>query len=138
MTVGELELTPEASSASRARHFVEAWLISHRLSSLVDTAVLLTSEVVTNALLHVTGSAHLEVHSVPDGLRVEVSDSSPVGPARRRHSPLSATGRGLGLLDQLSAEWGWRPTREGKTVWFTVTTAHDPWGAFASLAEAGE
>jgi hypothetical protein len=87
------------------------------------TAQLLT-EVATNALLHARTpfSVRLEHDAARGLLRCAVTDHSPLPPRLRRHSPTAATGRGLRMLEQLSAGWGVHPEPDGKTVWFEVSS----------------
>jgi anti-sigma regulatory factor (Ser/Thr protein kinase) len=88
-----------------------------------ETAVLLLSELVTNAVRHsrVRGR-RIEVRCVlRDGLlRVEVSDAGTGAPVARTAGADDESGRGLALVAALAADWGVRPRRHGigKTVWF--------------------
>jgi hypothetical protein len=72
------------------------------------------------------------------GVRVSVTDKSPVSPALRHHSATSTTGRGLRLLNQLADDWSVADDNGGKTVWFSLSTARDPWAGYDSdsFAEA--
>ena len=116
------ELPPQARSVVDARRQVRAVLADWGLDSLADAALLLTSELVTNALLHArTGLSLTVARTSPDGLRVAVADASPVLPVSRSAPPTATTGRGLHLLVQLADEWGVDTTAPGKTVWFTVS-----------------
>ena len=140
MRESEVALPLDASAPSRARAFARTWLLEHDLEQLLDTVLLLTSEVVTNALLHAGGAVRIALVPMPGGgVRVEVCDDSPVQPTRRRHSTSATTGRGLRLLDDLAGDWGTDPTPPGKAVWFTVAADADPWAAFSGtdwMAEA--
>jgi len=135
-----LELPADPTAAGLARAFVTARLVRWELGELREAVILLTSEVVTNAVVHAAGPAVLRLTRLADGVRLEVTDGSPAGPARRQHSQQATTGRGLRLLEDLADEWGWQPTVvgptvgsqavNGKTVWFESTTsAVDPWVA---------
>lgn len=120
MTSYQLEIEPERSSVSLARRFVMDAV--HRLGGerYADVAELLTSELVTNAVLHAGTMVQLTVAEEDDGVRIEVTDHSATAPQRRRYSPEAATGRGLGLVDALASTWGTRASADGKTVWFTL------------------
>jgi anti-sigma regulatory factor (Ser/Thr protein kinase) len=99
--------------------------------ALVDTAELLTSELVTNALRHTGGGAELTATLSPgprNRLRIEVRDSL----ARRLPSARAAaaaagdhgtSGRGLLLVEALSDAWGVHPRGAGKVVWFELRAA---------------
>lgn len=116
----------EPRSVGVARAFVSGWLRAHQLEALADTVVLLSSELVTNVVLHATGPAQLRVGEHAGGVRVEVSDGSTVGPVGRSSSATATTGRGLRLLDDLADSWGCDLTPDGKTVWFAASTGRDP------------
>ena len=108
-------------SVAEARRFVSRSLAaSGSPPGVVETAELLASELVTNAVLHARTPFHVSV-AVADGVaRVGVTDRSTRLLARRRHSVESATGRGLVLVEQLAASWGIDARPDDKTVWFEV------------------
>lgn len=91
-----------------------------------DTAVLLTSEVVTNAVQHGHGRPRLSAVAGPEGVRVEVgddSDRSPVVGAAEEDAP---GGRGMAIVDGAADAWGVTrdPSgRSGKVVWFELRTS---------------
>src|SRR5215472_8940985 len=72
------ELAPRA-----ARHFVAETLDSWELAHLTDTATLIASELVTNALLHAHSSCQLTMLHEQACLRMEAADSGPGGAVRR-------------------------------------------------------
>lgn len=108
-----------------ARRFVGKLLSQWGLERVADTAVLLTSEVVSNAVIHAgphlmgAGLAVL-VRSNSGMVRVEVSDGSTVIPVFVDAPPEALSGRGLLLLDALATSWGSTPNRVGKSVWFEI------------------
>ena len=126
-----LMLPHDSTAPGLARAFVRSWLASRQLETLLDSAVLLTSEVVTNAVLHATGPIELHLDHLGDGARVAVADTSPIGPRRRRHSDRATTGRGLQLIDDVAGDWGWDAAPNGKRVWFTLSAQDDPWARFS-------
>lgn len=87
---------------------------------LVDTAELLVSEVVTNALVHAGTPFEVTARVGEPGLRVEVRDGSPQLPAVRHNATMAGTGRGLLLLQQMVDAWGAQLHDGGKTVWFEL------------------
>lgn len=115
-----LDLPPTTDSVPVARRFVRARLIDGVTD--VDTATLLVSEVVTNAILHARTTVTLTVEVADGVVRIAVRDGSPVQPRVHSFSATSATGRGLRLLDRLSKRWGVYadPATGGKVVWFEV------------------
>lgn len=88
------------------------------------TAILLTSELVTNAVQHAKqdGDLLLIARIEASALRVEVRDADAALPQARQSDPDAESGRGMVLLDALAKEWGVRrPTHgSGKAVWFTL------------------
>ncbi|MFB9462633.1 ATP-binding protein [Streptomyces cinereospinus] len=86
-----------------------------------EIAELLTSELVTNAIVHTDDDAVLTATVGPQGLRVEVRDFVPGRPRRRvAHSDEDTHGRGLVLVESLADAWGVRPHEVGKSVWFEL------------------
>ena len=102
----------------RARHFVRGALEGAVPDDVVDDAVLVTSELVTNAVVHAGTPSELEIDLRPGVVDLRLSDGNRRRPVRRRAAgdPLS-TGRGLGLVDVLSVDWGIDVGPAGKTVW---------------------
>lgn len=125
-------LPPVAKSVVAARRHVRDTLDSWGYDQLTDAAMLLTSEIVTNAILHARTTLLLGVTRTSDGVRIDVSDGSPVLPARRSHaSDTATTGRGLQLLESLAVDWASDTTASGKTVWFTLSDSRDPWAGYS-------
>ncbi|MEU9309125.1 ATP-binding protein [Streptomyces sp. NPDC048256] len=86
-----------------------------------ETAELLTSELVTNALVHTDDDAVLTATVSPSGLRVEVRDCVAQRPRPRVPSADEGThGRGLVLVESLADTWGVRAQGGGKVVWFEL------------------
>ena len=118
-----LSLPPRLEAATQARRHVRQKLVAWELDDLVDPVVLLTSEVVTNALLHAGTVITVAVRRDGQGVRVEVGDGSGVQPVQRRRSTTATTGRGVQLLESVSDGWGSTAVAEGKLVWFRVVSA---------------
>ncbi len=87
-----------------------------------EVAELLTSELVTNALVHTDEGAVLTATVGPRALRVEVRDFAGRGRPPRPRAPQegSTNGRGLVLVESLADDWGVRPCGVGKSVWFEL------------------
>jgi len=90
---------------------------------LIEIAQLLTSELVTNALNHGTGTIEVEVSRSRNCLRVSVDDGDPTTPRRLPASAEATNGRGLLLVEALAARWGVTQQGTGKRVWFELRTA---------------
>ena len=116
------ELAGEPLNVRDARRLVTRTLNEWHLEPLVESATLLVSEVVTNAVLHARTSLAVELERRTDVVRITVSDRSPRRPARRRHGLSATTGRGLALLSTMSTRWGDEPGTAPwqKDVWFEL------------------
>lgn len=117
-----VDLEPDPRSVRTARRMVVDAVRGWRLDHLEDPAALLVSEVATNAVLHARSPFAVEVSRRRGVVRVEVSDRSPAGPQRRRHSASATTGRGLALVATLSTAWGTEAAARpwAKRVWFEL------------------
>lgn len=95
--------------------------------ALLDDLVLVTGELVANALEHGLPPAALEVVAEDGGsVLVSVLDGGPVVPLSPLPiAPGAVRGRGLAIVDALSAEWGILKTQHGKAVWARVARADD-------------
>ncbi|MER7197479.1 ATP-binding protein [Streptomyces sp. NPDC000188] len=112
----------ELTSVRQARRLVTAQLDDWDLEGLADTAELLVSELVTNALRHTRGPLRLNLQVRGSRLRCEVEDTDPAGPVRRVVDTDAEGGRGTELLDLLADAWGSTCTPTGKTTWCEMLT----------------
>lgn len=109
------------SSVALAREFVAGTLAEGDASDLNEDAVLLTSEVVTNALLHAGGGCVVTVDVDEGTVRIEVHDEDHQSPMARRPRSDEEGGRGLELVDAIAWRWGSDPVEgDGKAVWFEL------------------
>lgn len=99
---------------------VRDFLEENSLAALIDTATLLVSEVVTNAVVHAATDLELSCRATPNGAWIGVRDRSSVLPGVRYYDDSSMTGRGLGLVELLADAWGVDARADGKLVWFRV------------------
>lgn len=90
------------------------------LPHVLDDALLLVSEVVTNAVEHGCAPVRLSVDCDRAGITVAVDDANPDLPRTRRLDRRRHSGRGLVLVQSIAADWGVRRTRNGKQVWFRL------------------
>jgi anti-sigma regulatory factor (Ser/Thr protein kinase) len=111
-------LPAEPMSASLARRVVAAVMPAEGETTAI--ALLLTSEVVTNAVLHARTPAELTVHCEAGVLRVAVADGSRLLPVVKSYDRTAVTGRGLQLVAELADRWGVEFTDNGKVVWFEL------------------
>ncbi|MEU3399667.1 SpoIIE family protein phosphatase [Streptomyces filamentosus] len=124
---------PVGRSVAAARAFVRDTLQGWGHPELVDDAVVLTSELVTNAVVHAGTAADVLCLRSEDSVRVEVADryperEIPVQSGRTIASPDRENGRGLLLCAALADRWGvdYSPTR--KHVWFHLDLPQRPVG----------
>ncbi|MFE9098164.1 SpoIIE family protein phosphatase [Streptomyces sp. NPDC007264] len=129
---------PVGRSVATARSFVRDTLQGWGFADIVDDAVVLTSELVTNAVVHAGTSADVLCLRSDDGVRIEVADRYP-----EREIPLQATavnmgspdregGRGLQLCAALAGRWGVEYTPTHKQVWFQLHLPERPVGTRAA------
>jgi anti-sigma regulatory factor (Ser/Thr protein kinase) len=124
--VSVLELPPTTESVPTARRFVRNVIGGSDTVADIDTATLLVTEIVTNAVLHALTPMTVRVTVAADVVRIEVRDGSVVAPRMHAFSATAATGRGLRLLESLAVRWGVRPEPPaGKVVWFEVGAASE-------------
>jgi anti-sigma regulatory factor (Ser/Thr protein kinase) len=96
---------------------------------VLDEAVLLTSELCTNALQHTAsgngGSFEVTVFRAANALRIEVrDDGAATTPAIRGLYELSEDGRGLEIVALIAHRWGQRGDEYGRTVFFELRWDH--------------
>jgi anti-sigma regulatory factor (Ser/Thr protein kinase) len=120
-----MALAASAATGSLARQALRQLLTSARVDTdTSETAVLLATELVTNAVEHGQGAAYLDANVEDRMIRLEVSDSSTVAPRPNTEvTELDERGRGLLLIDALASRWGVRPRSDGKTVWCELDLA---------------
>ncbi|MEU8177532.1 ATP-binding protein [Microbispora hainanensis] len=128
--LGEKWLPRDIRRVASARRFVrdvaDDW---NAADGVPEVAELLTSELVTNALVHGTtriggaspaSTVRITVSRENDLLVVDVHDPCPTLPRLRRAGTLDPYGRGLTIVQACSHHWGWSLTPYGKSVWFQL------------------
>jgi len=116
-----VRLATGPAAAGEARRQVRAAIRDWDLPADPDVALLLTSELVTNAIMHEAGeSITLGIRCFRGRLRVDVYDTSRSFPVVTAAEGDAETGRGLMLVDTLATEWGFYRTPAGKAVYFTL------------------
>lgn len=123
MTELRATLSAEPEQVAEARRLVAGYLRDQGDED-GEVAVLLVSELVTNAILHGRAPLELRAQAAGSGLRVEVYDQDPSTPPVLRHDVdlTEPGGRGLQLVDTLADRWGWTENDHGKVVWFELDT----------------
>ena len=115
-----ITLPASLTSGKAARTFVADRLGAWKLEHLLDTTLLLTTELVTNAVIHAGSPVSLTVRRALDRLRVEVADMGGGALKLREVDPDSVGGRGLMLIEALATAWGTSAFETGKLVWFEL------------------
>jgi anti-sigma regulatory factor (Ser/Thr protein kinase) len=122
----QLRMTlPAVSNSVRlSRYATRAVLTAWQLSHVDETATLLVSELVTNAVRHARGTDAITVdlHAGRTWLRIEVQDADRHWPQPRTPGGYDESGFGFILVDALSSNWGVRETDAGKAVWAELDT----------------
>nr|WP_241265893.1 SpoIIE family protein phosphatase [Streptomyces boncukensis] len=121
-TAAAWTFSTERYAVRRARDTVRATLRAWGLGAVEDTAVLLVSELVTNALVYTHGPIGVRVVrcTSTNSLAVEVSDPLPEPPRERTVTEEHEGGRGIQLVAGEARRWGTRHGGTGKTVWFEL------------------
>jgi anti-sigma regulatory factor (Ser/Thr protein kinase) len=119
-----LGLRAEPASASLAREFVSSQLLNAGLPHLVDDLRLVVSELVTNAVSHARTPSTVVLERSGPSVTVTVRDCSPSLPLLEAAGSMAGGGRGLGIVDVLSRDWGVTSYRgESKSVWAAFAAA---------------
>ena len=123
-------LPGDVTTPAAARRFVRAALESVEADRVViDTAELLTDELVTNAIVHAHSKSYLFIRAAKGVVRVEVTDPDDRLPSIAAPDTDAPGGRGLAIVNGLASAWGVeRGSDGGKTVWFELSppSNHSP------------
>lgn len=107
---------PEA--VRHARRYTRRALRTWGVADHTDAALLIVSELVTNALVHTDGQVRLDLTLIHRRLRIAVADNSARTPIKPTSIGWEATGgRGILLVEAMSDTWGTVPVSGGKQVW---------------------
>ncbi|GAA2653804.1 ATP-binding SpoIIE family protein phosphatase [Paractinoplanes durhamensis] len=112
----------EPTGPSRVRQWMTTrlreWTVPEQV---IGSAILCTSELTTNALLHAGTPAQVHIDLNAERVLVSVADTGTRGSVMRAHTDaMSSRGRGLSLIEELSDSWGTDPSVRGSTVWFEI------------------
>jgi len=140
-------LAPVPESARAAREFTVATLRKWQLDALIEDAVVIASELATNAISHGTPTATGDATGEAESGRVELSwclqasrlicvvtDQTGTPPALATGGPEAESGHGLQIVGALAVAWGWTILGTGeKAVWAALELA----GPVDAAGEAG-
>jgi PAS domain S-box-containing protein len=119
--VAHLRVEPTVGAVGEVRALLRLLLQSWRMPELLETdIVLLTSELITNAVVHAGTVTDVTVRYDGHVVRVGARDRSHATPAMSSQSPEAEGGRGVWLVQSLASSWGVDPLPDGKRVWFEV------------------
>jgi anti-sigma regulatory factor (Ser/Thr protein kinase) len=140
--LGSLTIPGHPEQVSAARAFVARTLSAHRPGTDADTATLLTSEIVTNAIVHTKsgvegGTVTIVVIGIPHGVLVEIIDSGSAGSPVVKGDLYATDGHGLFLVQNLAAQWGYLREPAGTTVWFHLAATDEPQQALKQAGPRG-
>ena len=122
----QFRLTREPAAAGEARRHVRAVICAWHVPVDVDIAVLLASDLVTNAILHGDGnSIALAIRCSRSHLRIDVCDTSRALPMAMNEPAAAASGHGLVLVAALSSDWGTFLTPAGRVGYFRLAFASE-------------
>ena len=110
-------LPPRPASAGVARELVTWQLRDWHIDDLCDDAALIITELVANAIRHARTDLELRMRHIQGGVRLEVRDGSSLMLQPRQAAASAENGRGLELVNALSARYGVESDEAGKRVW---------------------
>ena len=123
-------LPPSPRSVGVARWLISEWCApwvkgSQVSEDTVEALLLLSSEVVTNAVVHGSGMVRVALSRRGDSLRLEVSDEGGGMPLIGAQREDAESGRGMAMVEMLSQRWGTELDEGplGKKVWFELADA---------------
>ena len=118
----EHRLAAEPRSVRAARRVVTDAVGDALPEGELESVLLATSEVVTNAVEHGAPPIDLRVDRADERIRVEVRDASPLRPRHRdvEPTPADVRGRGMTIVERVTDRWGVEPRTDGKAVWFEL------------------
>jgi anti-sigma regulatory factor (Ser/Thr protein kinase) len=106
---------------ARARGLVSELCRGERVDEVTrEAAVLLTSETVTNAIIHGRSEVRVGVEVTPRWVHVSVADDNSRHPSLQPQDAEALDGRGLQILELTASRWGVEERGIGKVVWFQV------------------
>jgi PAS domain S-box-containing protein len=120
------QLPTEQEAVATSRRLVAATLRRWEIPpGVTDDVVLLTSELVTNAIIHGRPPIELRLRRMAADLLLEVIDTATLLPRKQQPTPDDEHGRGLQIVELLADRWGTRATERGKSMWCMTTIKDD-------------
>lgn len=120
-----IDLPQALTSAAEARRFVSTTVAEWELAELLDDAMLVASELATNAVTHAQSTCRIRLSLNPTSLRIDVVDTGTGTPEPQPESDTEEHGRGLHLIGALADAWGLEQIPgDGKVVWAELARPH--------------
>jgi anti-sigma regulatory factor (Ser/Thr protein kinase) len=114
-------LSDSLMAAREARDAVRAALAEWQMPYCLDDALIVASELSTNAVRHGSGPITLTLRADDGNLWIIVRDAQPTAlPEPKALTETESGGRGLHLVSAVSLRWGWERQDSTKTVWAEV------------------
>jgi anti-sigma regulatory factor (Ser/Thr protein kinase) len=113
-------LAPVPGATAEARRFLWSTIARYGIPAERETASLLLSELVSNAVIHADPNDPIDVSVTVDGERLHVSVRDPGPPFDPIEAARAPGPSGLTIVDRLSSRWGGRAADDGMEVWFEV------------------
>jgi PAS domain S-box-containing protein len=121
--VAHLRVEPSVRAVGGVRSLLRRLLNSWRLPELLSSDIeLLTSELITNSVVHAATTTDVTIRFDGVTVRVAARDRSHATPAVSSPAPEAEGGRGVWLVESLASAWGVEPLPDGKRVWFDIDT----------------
>jgi anti-sigma regulatory factor (Ser/Thr protein kinase) len=121
VTLGRAQTAPRLARVWLTSELEDLGVLSHFSGSAAESLRVMTSELVTNVIVHTQSVVVVRVRLGDKRLRVEVHDQDARSPRLEKSGPLADGGRGLVIVEQMSEDWGFESTAtDGKQVWFVV------------------
>jgi anti-sigma regulatory factor (Ser/Thr protein kinase) len=119
--MARVELLGRPASVRQARVFTGEVLADGGVEpSVIELAVLLVSELVSNAVVHAGGTVCVTAHADAHWVRIEVEDQGRGRPVLRPAREDEPDGRGLAVVEKLATDWGIEQRATHKVVWFEI------------------
>ena len=115
---------PVVSAVPAARRFVADVLRSWGAEAALVDALVVVSELTTNAVLHAESAFRVHLTRSDGVIRISVDDVGPARPEPRQSAPDDFGGRGMQLIKALTLGWGCETLDTGKTVWADLAAPH--------------
>lgn len=116
----------DISAPHLARVFVADTLHDWRCEAQLDDALLIASELATNAVIHGRADFTIQLFASGDRVRISVYDTADTAPVQVDAPALATGGRGLALVASVSSRWGCDQAAIGKTVWADLPSLPTP------------